>query len=71
MPRTHRNEGFAGLPYDAQNHTPGTGPTFSQGWLTPQLSQRQDSLDDQLRDVRRLAVKAGCYDAADWIERRS
>lgn len=32
-------------------------------------AQRQDSLVDQLRDVRRLAVAVGCYDAADFITR--
>lgn len=32
--------------------------------------QRQDSLDDQLRDVAQKAVEMGCYDAADWIARQ-
>lgn len=36
----------------------------------PQLPQRQDSLDDQLRDVIVLATHAGCYDAADLIRRQ-
>lgn len=31
--------------------------------------QRQDSLEDQLRTVMALAVKAGCYDAADYLQR--
>lgn len=35
-----------------------------------QLPQRQDSLDDQLRDVIALANRAGCYDAADLIRRQ-
>jgi hypothetical protein len=30
--------------------------------------QRQDSLDDQLRDVQAAANRMGCYDAADWIK---
>ncbi len=29
--------------------------------------QRQDSLDEQLRDLAALADRAGMYDAADWI----
>lgn len=28
---------------------------------------RQDSLDDQLRDLRVLASIFGLYDAADWL----
>lgn len=35
-----------------------------------QQPQRQDSLDDQLRDVIELANRAGCYDAADLISRQ-
>lgn len=31
--------------------------------------QRQDSLDAQLRTVFDLARRAGCYDAADWMNR--
>ena len=41
--------------------------------MTPEFEQqpqRQDSLDDQLRDVIVLANRAGCYDAADVIRRR-
>ena len=34
------------------------------------LPQRQDALDDQLRDLIPLANKAGCYDAADFIRDR-
>lgn len=30
--------------------------------------QRQPSLTDQLRDLSRLAVTAGLYDAAQWLE---
>lgn len=29
--------------------------------------QRQDSLHDQLKTVHKLAVDAGCYDAADFL----
>ena len=29
--------------------------------------QRQDALNDQLKDVIGLAEQAGCYDAADFI----
>lgn len=28
---------------------------------------RQDSLNDQLKTVHKLATDAGCYDAADFI----
>ena len=31
--------------------------------------QRQDSLHDQLKTVVKLANAAGCYDAADFIQR--
>ena len=34
----------------------------------PQLSQRQDALDDQLRDLRLVANRLGMYDAADFIK---
>lgn len=30
-------------------------------------AQRQDSLAEQLHDVRRIAVALGCYDAADYL----
>jgi hypothetical protein len=30
--------------------------------------QRQDSTYDQMKTVYQLAVKAGCYDAADQIK---
>lgn len=33
--------------------------------------QRQDSLEDQLRDVEHAAVRLGCYDAHDWIRSRT
>ena len=33
----------------------------------PQLSQRQDSTNDQLRDLRAFANRLGMYDAADFI----
>jgi hypothetical protein len=35
------------------------------------VRQRQDSLDAQLRDVRAMANRMGCYDAADWIRART
>jgi hypothetical protein len=35
-------------------------------WPT-QRPQRQDSLNDQLRDLHRLAARLGMYDAADWL----
>lgn len=31
------------------------------------VNQRQDSLQDQLKTVRKLARENGCYDAEDWI----
>lgn len=33
----------------------------------PQLSQRQDSVSDQLADLRAVANRLGMYDAADII----
>ena len=33
----------------------------------PQLPQRQDSTNDQLRDLRAIANRLGMYDAADII----
>lgn len=36
---------------------------------TPQLAQRLDSTDDQLRDMAAFANRLGCYDAADAISR--
>lgn len=30
--------------------------------------QRQDSLDDQLRDLIAVADHQGMYDAADWLK---
>jgi hypothetical protein len=35
-------------------------------WIEQQ-PQRQDSLTDQMRTVHRLAARAGCFDAADWL----
>ena len=35
----------------------------------PQWGQAQDSLEDQMRRVRYLAVRHGEYDAADFIQR--
>lgn len=32
-----------------------------------QQPQRQDSLDDQLHDLHRVAARLGMYDAADWL----
>lgn len=34
-----------------------------------QKQQRQDSITDQMRDLHRLAVENGMYDAADWLTR--
>lgn len=34
---------------------------------TPQQIQRQDSTDDQLKDLRVVANRLGMYDAADII----
>lgn len=33
----------------------------------PQLPQRQDATNDQLRDLRYIANKLGLYDAADYL----
>ena len=33
----------------------------------PALRQRQDSLDEQLQDLSRVAIKLGMYDADDWL----
>lgn len=33
------------------------------------VPQRQDSLYDQMRDVMKLAVQSGCYDAHEWLLR--
>lgn len=33
----------------------------------PSLPQRQDSTNDQLRDLRAVATRLGMYDAADYI----
>jgi hypothetical protein len=35
----------------------------------PQQPQRQDALDHQIQTVYGAAVRLGCYDAADWINR--
>ncbi len=41
----------------------------------PQLPQRQDATDDQLRDLIPAANRLGCYDAADflqnWVNKRN
>lgn len=34
----------------------------------PQCRQRQDSLDDQLKDLHQAANRLGCYDAADYLK---
>lgn len=36
--------------------------------LIPQQSQRQDSVIDQLKDLRLFANKLGMYDAADYLQ---
>jgi hypothetical protein len=33
----------------------------------PRQTQRQDSLSDQLADLRLVANRLGMYDAADWL----
>lgn len=33
----------------------------------PQLAQRQDALDDQIRDLIEVANRLGMYDAADYV----
>lgn len=35
--------------------------------IDPDKGQRQDSLQEQLADVRKSARRMGCYDAEDWI----
>jgi hypothetical protein len=37
--------------------------------MIQQRPPRQDSLEDQLRDLHVLAARLGCYDAADWLWR--
>lgn len=37
--------------------------------LIPELPQRQDSVSDQLKDLKAIAVRLGMYDAADVIDR--
>jgi hypothetical protein len=34
------------------------------------LRQRQDSLAAQLHSLHEMAVRAGCYDAADWLKKK-
>jgi len=36
-----------------------------------QMPQRQDSVSEQLLDVYAVAVRLGCYDAADWLIRHA
>lgn len=38
--------------------------------ILPRLGQRQDSVADQLADLRCVAVRLGMYDAADWLAMR-
>lgn len=38
-------------------------------WRCPRRAQRQDSLEDQMKDILHLATLFGCYDAADAIGR--
>ena len=35
----------------------------------PQMPQRQDGLDEQLRTVIAAATRLGCYDAVDYLNR--
>ena len=34
----------------------------------PQQPQRQDALNDQLKDLYVAAIRFGMYDAADWMK---
>jgi len=34
-----------------------------------QCPQRQDSLTEQMKDLHTVAIKLGCYDAADYLKR--
>ncbi len=36
----------------------------------PKLPQRQDALEDQLRDLTEVANRLGMYDAADFLATR-
>lgn len=36
----------------------------------PKLGQAQYSLQEQLEELRRVAVRLGLYDADDWLMRR-
>jgi len=38
--------------------------------LVPQQPQRQDGTNAQLADLRLMAIRMGCYDAADLIKIR-
>jgi hypothetical protein len=51
----------------------------SQNWMypfevelgkLPQEPQAQDSLDNQLQAMYRIANKCGLYDAADWLKKK-
>lgn len=44
-----------------------TGNKFNPSWIS-QMPQRQDSLEDQLRDLIAVANRLGMYDAADWVK---
>ena len=41
---------------------------FNSGVADKNKPQRQDSLDEQLRDLAAVADREGMYDAADWIK---
>lgn len=36
---------------------------------SPRINPCQDSLSDQIKEMRRLAIKAKLYDADDWVRK--
>lgn len=34
----------------------------------PEMTQRQDSVTDQVKDLLMVATKLGMYDARDWVQ---
>lgn len=59
---TERSDGMSGAGEAGANFTDLLG-------AIPNLPQRQDSLSDQLSDLRAIANRLGMYDAADAIGR--
>lgn len=45
-------------------------PVYATLQKLSQKPQRQDSLTNQLIDLKSIAVKEGMYDAVDWINNR-